>query len=158
VNGRSLIVETVTRWVAPLIFLYGLNVVAYGHLSPGGGFAGGVVLACAFIILVLAWGKQRATSHMPFGLAKCLDSIGALLFLGLALLGMVVGGTFFLNVIQRSSPGEPLRLWNGGIIPLCNVAIAIKVCASLFLVMLVLSVLRVVEGGGKEDLRAQEEE
>ena len=54
--------------------------------------------------------------------------------------------------------GRPLALFNGGIIPLCNVAIALKVCASLFLVMVVLSALRVRAGGSSAELTAQEEE
>jgi len=158
VRGTSIVVKTVARWVVAFIFLYGLYIVAYGHLSPGGGFAGGVILACAFVLEVLAWGKDSALAGFPFGLAKRLDSAGALMFLGLAMLGLLFTGGFFVNVIQKVQPGRPLALFNGGIIPLSNIAIAIKVCASLFLVMVVLSALRVVGGGSDADLTCQEEE
>jgi multicomponent Na+:H+ antiporter subunit B len=157
-NGKSLIVKTVTRWVVAFIFLYGLYLVAFGHLSPGGGFAGGVVLASAFVLEVLAWGKDSALAAFPFRVAKKFDSAGALLFLALALLGLIFAGGFFVNFIQQASPGQPLRVFNGGIIPLANLAIAIKVCASLFLVMVVLSALRVVAGGTEENLQTQEED
>ena len=157
-KGRSLIVETISQWVAPFILLYGLYIVAYGHLSPGGGFAGGVIVACAFVLIVLARGKQEALRGFPFGVAKSLDSLGALLFLALALLGLVMGGEFFVNFVQKSHPGGRLMLFNAGIIPLCNVAIGLKVAASLFLVMVVLSALRVVAGGTEQDLRCEEEE
>lgn len=157
-RGTSLIVKTVARWVVAFIVLYGLYIVAFGHLSPGGGFAGGVILACAFVLEVLAWGKDGALATFPFGLAKRLDSAGALLFLALALGGLFTAGGFFINFIQRAAPGRPLALFNGGIIPLCNVAIALKVCASLFLAMVVLSALRVRAGGSAVELTAQEEE
>ena len=157
-KGRSLVVETISRWVAPFIFLYGLYIVAYGHLSPGGGFAGGVILACAFVLLVLARGKDEALRVLPFRGAKWLDSAGALLFLALAILGLVIAGGFFVNFIQKSEPGTPMRLFNAGIIPLCNIAIGMKVCASLFLVVVVLSALRVFAGGGEENLQCEEEE
>ena len=157
-KGPSIVVKTVARWVVAFIFLYGLYIVAYGHLSPGGGFAGGVILACAFMLEVLAWGKGSALAAFPFRIAKRLDSAGALLFLALALLGFLFAGGFFVNVIQKLSPGRPLALFNGGIIPLSNIAIAIKVCASLFLVMVVLSALRVVAGGSDADLTCEEEE
>jgi multisubunit Na+/H+ antiporter MnhB subunit len=155
---RSLIVETISRWVVPFIFLYGLYIVVYGHLSPGGGFAGGVILSCAFVLVMLAQGKTKALCRFPFDIAKGFDTAGALLFLVLAILGIVGAGVFFVNFIQKSTPGESLRLFNGGIIPLCNIAISMKVCASLFLVALALSALRVFAGGSEENLKAEEEE
>ena len=157
-KGPSIIVKTVARWVVAFIFLYGLYIVAFGHLTPGGGFAGGVILASAVVLEVLAWGKESALAGFPFRLAKRFDSAGALLFLALALLGLLFANSFFANVIQRVEPGQPLRLFNGGIIPLANIAIALKVCASLFLVMVVLSALRVVAGGSEAELRCEEEE
>jgi len=158
VKHMSIVVQTVTRWVVAFIFLYGLWIVAYGHLTPGGGFPGGVILASAFVLGVLAWGKDRVLSGFPLGLAKGLDVTGAALFLALALLGLVLVNGFFVNFIQKAHPGQPLRLFNAGIIPLCNLAIALKVCASLFLVMVVLSALRVVAGGGEQDMKCEEEE
>lgn len=157
-KGPSIVVKTVARWVVAFIFLYGIYIVAFGHLTPGGGFAGGVILACAFVLEVLAWGKESALAGFPFRIAKRFDSAGALLFLALALLGLVFAGGFFINVIQRVEPGQPLRIFNGGIIPLSNLAIALKVCASLFLVMVVLSTLRVTAGGSEADLECEEEE
>jgi len=159
VKETSTIVKTISRCVVGFIFLYGLYIVCYGHLTPGGGFTGGVILASAFVLEMLAWGKEEALKSLPFRLAKPFDSAGALAFLVLGLLGLLLGGDFFVNVIQKAYPGKPFSLFNAGIIPLCNIAIAIKVCASLFLVILVLSVLRVAAGGGTEDdLTTQEEE
>ena len=154
----SVVVRTVTRWIVAFIFLYGLYTVAYGHLSPGGGFPGGVILSCAFVLMVLAWGKERALQHLPFRVAKGFDSAGGLLFLGVALAGLMGAGTFFINFIQKRWPGTPMRLFNSGIIPLCNVAIAMKVCASLFLLAVALSALRVLAGGDESTFKAQEEE
>ncbi len=144
--------------VVGFIFLYGLYVVCYGHLSPGGGFGGGVVLACSFILLLLAYGKPYALNVFGYRAAKSLDSFGALLFLALAVLGLVFsGGVFFLNTIQKTWPGQPLRLLNGGIVPLSNVAIAVKVGASLFLAAVVLAALRVTAGGADRDFQSQED-
>lgn len=154
----SMVVKTVTRWVIAFIFVYGIYIVAYGHISPGGGFAGGVILACGFVLLVLAWGKTPALAYFSSGAAHTLDSAGALAFLCLALLGLVsTQGLFFANFIQKSRPGTPLRLLSGGIIPLANIGIALKVCASLFLVMLVLTVLRVAASGDDSEFVSQED-
>ncbi len=156
-NDRSLIVETVTRWVSPLIFLYGCYIVLFGHLSPGGGFPGGVILACAFILILLAWGRKAALGSLPFTPAKVLESLGALIFLASAVLGLAVTGIFFTNVIQHRWPGEPMRWLNAGNIVINNIGVGIKVCAALFLVMLVLSVLRVWADADSE-MESMEEE
>ena len=156
-TGMTVIVKTVTRWMAALIFLYGAYVVAYGHLSPGGGFAGGVILACSYIIMVLAHGREAALSRLPKAVASRLDSVGALAFLVLALLGgLIGGGLFFTNWLQKASPGEPFHVFNAGIIPLANVAIAIKVCMSLFLVFFILASVRMLGEGDQRELHCDE--
>jgi multicomponent Na+:H+ antiporter subunit B len=44
-KGMTVIVKTISGWVKVLIFLFGINIILFGHLTPGGGFAGGVILA-----------------------------------------------------------------------------------------------------------------
>ena len=68
------------------------------------------------------------------------------MFLVIALLGITagLGGTFFTNYIAKANPGEPFTLLSSGTIPLCNIAIALKVASSLFIVFLLLTLLRVV--------------
>jgi len=155
-TGMTVIVKTVTRWIAALIFLYGAYVVAYGHLSPGGGFAGGVILACSYIIMVLANGREQAMRVMPKAVASRLDSLGALVFLGLAVGGIFAGGVFFTNWLHERSPGTPFRVFNAGIIPLANVAIAIKVCMSLFLVFFILASVRMLSKADETEFRCDE--
>ncbi|MBU3958757.1 MAG: hypothetical protein KKE91_02725, partial [Candidatus Omnitrophica bacterium] len=55
--GMTLIVKTITRLTVGLILLYGIYIVLHGHLTPGGGFAGGVIIALSFVHLMLAFGK-----------------------------------------------------------------------------------------------------
>ncbi len=155
-DGMSTIVRTVTRWVSAFIILYGLYIVAYGHLTPGGGFPGGVIMAGGFVLLMLAFGKKRLTALLPVARASALDCLGALGFWLLAVAGLVFGGgVFFRNFLPH---GLRLRLWSAGIIPLCNVAIALKVTASLVLMLVALSVLRVKAGGTDEDFVSDIEE
>jgi len=65
------------------------------------------------------------------------ESTGAILFLTIALLGLT-GGYFFLNFISK---GQPFRLFSAGIIPLCNIAISLKVGAGLFGIFIALVLL-----------------
>lgn len=137
-KGMSLIVKTITRLTVGLIFLFGVYIVLHGHLSPGGGFAGGVIIALSFIHLMLAFGKEEAFKKLSMSAASIWESTGALLFLGIALLGLT-GGYFFLNVVPK---GQPFKLFSAGIIPLCNIAISFKVGAGIFAIFVALVLLK----------------
>ena len=137
-RGMSLIVKTITRLTVGLILLYGIYIVLHGHVSPGGGFAGGVIIALSFIHLMLAYGKEVAFKRLSKQSASFFENLGALLFLTIALLGFT-GGYFFFNFIAK---GEPFKLFSAGIIPLCNIAIALKVGAGLFAIFVALVLLK----------------
>ncbi|MGB2630073.1 MAG: MnhB domain-containing protein [Candidatus Omnitrophota bacterium] len=140
-KGMSLIVKTITRLTVGIILLYGIYIVAHGHVSPGGGFAGGVIIALSFVHLMLAYGKDVALSKLPRPVASFFEGMGALLFLSIALLGFT-GGYFFLNFVGK---GEPFKLFSAGIIPLCNVAISLKVGAGLFAIFVALTLMKIFE-------------
>ncbi|RKX79156.1 MAG: hypothetical protein DRP87_04115 [Spirochaetes bacterium] len=155
-KGMTLIVKTVTRWVKVFIFLYGIYLTITGHLTPGGGFAGGVVIACSYILLTLAYGREFALKNLSLGKASVFDSSGVLLFLIVALLGIGFGGIFFANFLQARYPGEEFALFSSGTIPIYNIAILLKVGASLFNVFVILSILRiVVEKDGSKKMVAE---
>ncbi len=135
-KGMTLIVKTITRLTVGLILLYGIYIVLHGHLSPGGGFAGGVIIALSFINLILAFGKETALKKLSEAWASIIESFGALMFLTIALLGFT-GGYFFFNFFLNK--GKPFTLFSAGIIPLCNIAIALKVGAGLFAIFAVLA-------------------
>ncbi len=137
-KGLTLIVKTITDFVVAFIVIFGAYIVLYGHLTPGGGFAGGVIIACAFILLLLAQGKEVAFSRLGERTAHVLDSAGALAFLTIGWLG-VTGGYFFMNIFGR---GEQFRLMSAGMILPINIAIAFKVGTSLFLVFSALAIFR----------------
>jgi len=138
-KGMTLIVKTITRLTVGLILLYGIYILLHGHVSPGGGFAGGVIIALSFIHIMLAFGKETALKKMPRSFAILFESLGAIMFLTIAILGFV-GGYFFLNFFVNK--GEPFKLFSAGIIPLCNIAISMKVGAGLFTIFVVLILLK----------------
>ncbi len=139
-KGMSLIVKTVTRLTGGLILLNGIYIVSHGHITPGGGFAGGVIIALSFVHLMLAYGKDMALKRMPRAAASFFEGTGALIFLSIALLGFT-GGYFFLNFISK---GEPFKLLSAGIIPLCNIAFCLMVGAGLFGIIVALTLLGVL--------------
>jgi multicomponent Na+:H+ antiporter subunit B len=143
--GMTIIVKTVTRLTVGLILLFGIYIVLHGHLSPGGGFAGGVIIALSFIHLMLAFGKDVAATKISKKLASHLESVGALMFLSIAILGFL-GGSFFLNIFNK---GKPFDLFSAGTIPFSNIAIGLKVGVGLFAIFLALVILEGADRQGK---------
>src|SRR4030043_2372723 len=101
VKGMTVIVKTVSSWVKVLIFLFGIYIILFGHLTPGGGFAGGVILASSYVLLLLAFGRRFAEENLPLPVASKLDCLGAFLFALIAILGFIFGGIFFVNYLVR---------------------------------------------------------
>ena len=139
-KGMTLIVKTITRLTVGLILLYGIYIVLHGHLTPGGGFAGGVIIALSFVHLMLAFGKDVAFKKVSRPVASLFESIGAIMFLTVAVIGFA-GGYFFLNFFTNK--GAPFSLFSAGIIPLCNIAISFKVGAGLFAIFVALVLLKI---------------
>jgi len=137
-HGMSPIVKNVTRLVAGFIALFGVYVTLYGHVTPGGGFSGGVILSGALVLVVLAFGEAYSRKVLPHAVATTSESLGALAFLLVALFGYAAGG-FFVNFLARGAVGS---LISAGTLPLSNLAIGIKVGSGLFGVFLALALFR----------------
>ncbi len=137
-KGMTIIVKTISSWVKVLIVLFGIYIILFGHLTPGGGFAGGVILASSYVLLMLAFGGEFVKKDLPLSLISKLDCLGAFAFILIAVLGFVFGGAFFATFLFEKY-GQPLNLLRAGTIPLSNIAIGLKVGASLFLVIFSLS-------------------
>jgi len=152
-KGMTIIVKTISCWVKMLIFLFGIYIVITGHLTPGGGFAGGVIIAGSYVLLMLAFGREFAEENLSLRWASRFDCIGALLFAFVAIFGLIIGGSFFVNVLfqQHLLPSKAFELVSAGTIPFSNIFIGLKVGASLFLAVLMLSMFRPNHlRGGKE--------
>ncbi len=141
--GMTPIVKSITRIVVGFIMIFGTTVVLYGHVTPGGGFAGGVIIAAGFALIVLAFGKTMAGKFVTGTTASVWDSAAALAFLGVGLLGYL-GRCFFWNFLRPPEPSSfaLFKLYSAGSILLSNMAIGMKVGMGLLGVFLALSLFR----------------
>jgi len=145
-EGMTIIVKSVARLITGFIAVFGVYVALTGHISPGGGFAGGVVLAAAAVLVVLAFGRRFAKSMVNEPLCHVCDGAGAMGFLAVALCGYFMG-SFFLRFVPL---GNARHLLSGGAIPISNLAILVKVGAGLAGAFLALSAFRLA-GGLREE-------
>ena len=142
-TGMSIIVRTITRLVYGLALVFGFYVIMHGHLTPGGGFQGGAVVASAFALLLVAFGAAGIKGRLNHHLLQTLEEIGALAFLGLGFVG--IGTAFFYNLIANSGPflgasvpvGPNAGVFNaGGTLPLMNWAVGLKVMTGIAAVVI----------------------
>jgi len=117
----SLILYTGCKFLFPLILLFGAYIFIHGHLTPGGGFQGGAIIASGFLLTMLGcWGWEGINRNR----FKITESISGIVFVVVGLLGLLYGGYFLSNYLPKGVPNE---LFSAGIIPIIYIAIGFKV-------------------------------
>jgi energy-converting hydrogenase B subunit I len=138
----SKIVRTAANLLFPFILIFGFYVIVHGHLTPGGGFQGGAVMATGLAMIIAAHAFERVQGAFKKDLLKLVEGVGLVLFLATAISGFVVGKPFFYNWIAHMGGlfgGEPTVAGNintGGIIPLLNVFVGLEVLGALTIIVL----------------------
>jgi multisubunit Na+/H+ antiporter MnhB subunit len=139
-KGMTLIVKKTTQLISGMVFLYGIYVIIHGHLTPGGGFAGGVIIAGSFILLILANGSDFIHLTREETGSTLVENLAVFTVLLLALAGMILGTrVFFLNWLPAGKVGE---LVSAGAIPLYNIFVGIEVAASILTLFLALVIFK----------------
>jgi len=140
----SVIVKVASCVLAVPVIAFGVYVILHGHLTPGGGFPGGAVIATIVAMILIAGGGERAKS-LNKELLSFLESAGLVIFALLGLLG--IGTTFFYNFLANSGSFfgmkipfgiNPGYMWTGGVIPPMNMAVGLEVFAALSLIAVVM--------------------
>lgn len=85
-------VRVVAALAMPFVLVFGVYVIAHGHYGPGGGFAGGVVLAVGVVLARLTVDRDLVDRCVPPGVAVVAMVVGMVLFLGSAFLPLLGGG------------------------------------------------------------------
>jgi multicomponent Na+:H+ antiporter subunit B len=109
----------------PLIIIFGFYVIIHGHLSPGGGFQGGVIIASTFLLMFLAKNDDFSLNHKIMGL---IESLSGASFILIGILGLLIMNRFFDNFLPLGQVGN---LFSGGVIPLIYIFVGIKVSAEI---------------------------
>jgi len=117
------------EFLIPAIFVFGIYVIANGHLSPGGGFSGGAIIGAAFILYLNAYGLEsieRFCNSRTYLICSCC----ALLFYGLAKSYVFyVGANHLHSIIPVLADGSILA--SGLILPL-NIAVGVVVSNTVY--------------------------
>jgi len=126
--GSSKIIKTIAQKLFPFIVLFGFYLISHGHLSPGGGFQGGVVLGTAIILLALSHSIEKTEKKFKSRWLNMLEKLGILTLIFLGFLGIFLGYSFLSNFLPLGNPGQ---IASGGLMLFFNIAIGIKVAAGV---------------------------
>ena len=109
----------------PLMLVYMMYIIFHGHLSPGGGFQGGVLMVAAVTILYLGHGYETTTRALSADLLHGTEGFASILYVALAMLGVSVGMQFCQNLLYKH--GNIGDLYRSGTIFWMNLTVGLKV-------------------------------
>ena len=108
----------------PLLLVVGFYIVLHGHLTPGGGFQGGVILAAAFFVGVLA----RPGKGLDHAVISLIEGLAGATFILIGLWALFADGAFLQPLLGQGTLGH---LLSAGTLPLLSLALGLKVGSEL---------------------------
>jgi len=147
-DGRmSIIVRTIATMILPFILTFSFYVIVHGHLTPGGGFQGGAIAASAIVMLIAAYGHKLIERRVTEEGLSMVESIGAAIFAVVALIGVFMATSFMYNFLvgtplfgETPPSGSNTGILNsGGILPILNIAVGMKVIGGLAAVVMIMA-------------------
>jgi len=125
----DIIVKTVSRILFPFIILLGSFVSLHGHISPGGAFAGGAIIATGFALLILVFTEGDVEHKLTRHELIDLKSVSGILLL---ILILSMGALFRSELLSTQTP---LALWSGGFTMFSNIAGMFMVITAIVLIL-----------------------
>ena len=127
--------------ILPCVVVYILYIILHGHLSPGGGFQGGVLMVALVALVYLGHGYGRTVETFSYHLLHVTEGCASIFYVALGLLGVAVGAHFAENVLYTH--GAIGSLYSAGTIFWMNVTVGVKVITGVgSIALLMLGVLK----------------
>lgn len=123
-SKSGFILKTGSQYILPIILIVGFYIITHGHLSPGGGFQGGAMIASGILLMALS-DPNFIPEIKSF---KFIEGFSGSMYITIGLIGFVSTGYFLSNFIDTGQVGQ---LFSAGIIPIIYVFIGLKVGTEL---------------------------
>ncbi len=105
IKSEHIVIKRISSFITPFIQLFSLYVIAHGDISPGGGFQGGVIFGASIILYVIAFGMKAGRTRVSEILVDFMNSIGVLIFAGIGVACLVMGGSYLEYTKLAGSAG-----------------------------------------------------
>ena len=138
---KNIIIRSGCDRVLPLCLVYLLYIILHGHLSPGGGFQGGVLMVAAVMLVYFGHGYQQTIETFSFHILHETEALASVFYVALGMLGVAVGAQFAQNILFKH--GAIGDLYSSGTIFWMNVTVGVKVITGVgSIALLLLSLLQ----------------
>ncbi|NNJ94773.1 MAG: DUF4040 domain-containing protein [Halobacteria archaeon] len=127
---KMVVLRVITKLFFPLILLFALYVQFHGDYGPGGGFQAGVIFATGFILYALAYGIGNVQRIIPYGKLRIMMAAGLLIYIGVGIESMLLGGKFLEYRILADDPVTGQQLG----IMLIELGVGITVAAVILII------------------------
>lgn len=101
---HDLVLRVVGKLLIPYILLFALYVQFHGDFGPGGGFQAGVIFAAGIVFYALIFGLDNARQVIPDWLVETMLSSGVLIYAGVGLAGLFLGGNYLDYFVLDKNP------------------------------------------------------
>ena len=101
---EKIILRVISKFLIPYILLFALYVQWHGDFGPGGGFQAGVIFAAGFILYALIFSVKTVRDIIPPHATRALLAIGVMLYGGVGVAGILMGGKFLDYNVLGSTP------------------------------------------------------
>ena len=128
-NEKPVIKNVIARCgadkILPIGIVYMFYIILHGHLSPGGGFQGGVLMVALIALVYLGHGYRVTMDAFSYHILHTSEGLASIFYVALGLLGVAMGAQFAQNVLYTH--GAIGDLYSSGTIFWMNVTVGIKV-------------------------------
>jgi len=128
---KDFILKRIAAIILPFVCIYGFYVILHGHVSPGGSFAGGIILGLSFIAYSTIYGTEKGRAKLPERVLTWTESYGTLWYVMMGMVGIVRGVPFLANKLAGVDLGVPGALSSGGLISLIGLGVGIRVASTI---------------------------
>ena len=140
ITEKNVILKCGADMFLPFSIVFGIYIILFGTVSPGGGFQGGVMVAAAAILLYLGYNYKTAKDAINTEVLRVSEALGATLYVIFGLCGLFVGLNFCRNIFFDI--GKVGDLISAGTITFMGYSVGFKVLTGVgFLLMLLLGLL-----------------
>ena len=122
---KHIVVKCAADKFLPFALMFGIYIILFGTVSPGGGFQGGVLSIAIVVLIYLGHGYETTTKALSFNFMHKFEGFASICYVAFAMIGVAYLGSFCYNAFAyEGSIGD---LWSSGTIFLMNSAVGAKV-------------------------------
>jgi multicomponent Na+:H+ antiporter subunit B len=131
VEMKDTILKEISKIVIPFIQIFGVYIIFHGHLSPGGGFAGGTVIGTSFILYRIVFGMKEAQKKLSYTKLMRIISISLIIY------GVLKGYSFLIGGSHLHLPepgiGIPGKVFSGKYLLPLNILVGTVVSITMYI-------------------------